>query len=90
MHFLTHEDEQNPDHNLQTDGDAYEGDDGEVEGELWSLNQRCLQLGGVGHQKGHVQHALSGALLVDVVVDIQRGSIVVGHAGCTRSLETRT
>lgn len=70
---LTYEDEQDPDRHLQEEGGANQRDDEGVEGGAGALLQHGLQLGGVGHQQGHVQHALSRALLVGVVVQIQRG-----------------
>lgn len=72
MYFLTYEDEQDPDCDLQAEGDADEGDDGGVEVEVRPLLQHDLQLGSVGHQQSHVQHALGRALLVGVVVHVQR------------------
>lgn len=71
--FLTYEDEQDPDSDLQTEGDADQGDDGGVKGEVWPLLQHGLELGGIGHQQSHIQHALSCALLISIVVYIQRG-----------------
>jgi len=67
---LTDEDEQNAHDDLQAQWDAQQGDERHVEGELWPLLQHGLQLGGVGHQEGHVQHALGRALLVGVVVHV--------------------
>lgn len=42
--FLTYEDKQDPDRDLQTEGDADESDEGGVEGEVSPLFQHCLQL----------------------------------------------
>lgn len=42
VHFLTYEDEQDPDCDLQTEGDADQGDDGGVKGEVWPLIQHGL------------------------------------------------
>lgn len=73
FYCLTNEDEQDPDCHLQKEGGANQRDDGGVEGGAGPLLQHGFQLGGVGHQQGHIQHALSCALLVGVVVQIQRG-----------------
>lgn len=74
FYFLTREDEQDPDCDLQNEGGADEGDGGAVEGGAGPLLQHGFQLGGVCHQQGHIQHALGCALPVGVVIQIQRGA----------------
>lgn len=47
---LHNEDEQDAHGDLQDEGYGDEGDEGGVEGEVWTLLQDGLQLGGVGHE----------------------------------------
>lgn len=59
-------------HNLQEERQADKNDEWDVEGKRRSLLHDGFQLGRIGHQQGNVQHALRGALLICVVVDIHR------------------
>lgn len=69
-HHLTSDDEEDPNEHLEEEGDADEHDEGGVVLEGGSLLQHSLELGDVGHEEGHVQHALGHALLGGVVVDV--------------------
>lgn len=71
---LTADDEENPDHHLEEEGDADEHDEGDVVLEGSPLLQHCLELGDVRHEQRHVQHALRHALLRRVVVDVHRAA----------------
>lgn len=64
------EDEQHAHSNLQREGDGDEDHQGDEEGEARALLNDSLQLGGVGHQQCDVQHALSCALLVGIMVHV--------------------
>lgn len=66
----TEEDEQHAHTNLQHEGDGDEDHQGDEEGEASALLDDSLQLGGVGHQQCNVQHALSCALLVGIMVHV--------------------
>lgn len=69
-HHLTSDDEEDPNEHLEEEGDADEHDEGSIVLEGGSLLQHSLELGDVGHEEGHVQHALGHALLGGVVVDV--------------------
>lgn len=61
-------------HNLQGEWQTDKNDQRDVEGKRRPLLHHGFELGRVGHQQGDVQHALGGALLVGVVVDVD-GSV---------------
>lgn len=65
---LANKDEQQPHHNLQCDGQREQDEEGDVETVMRPHIENGLQLGRVGHQQGHVQHALSCTLLSSVVI----------------------
>lgn len=67
---LTGDDEENPNQHLEEEGDADEHDEGGVVLEGGALLQHSLELGDIGHEECHVQHALGHALLGGVVVDV--------------------
>lgn len=67
---LTRDDEENPNHHLEEEGDADEHDEGGIVLEGGALLQHGFELGDIGHEQGHVQHALGHALLGGIVVDV--------------------
>lgn len=69
---LTRDDKENPNHHLEEEGDADEHDEGGIVLEGCALLQHSFELGDIGHEQGHVQHALCHALLGGVVVDVHR------------------
>lgn len=69
---LTGDDEENPDHHLEEEGDADEHNEGGIVLEGSPLLQHRFELCDVCHEKRHVQHALCHALLRRVVVDVHR------------------
>lgn len=64
-----------------TRGDGDEDHQGDEEGEASALLDDSLQLGGVGHQQCNVQHALSCALLVGIMVHVD-GLVPAQRLGC--------
>lgn len=69
---LTSDDKENPNHDLEEEGDADEHDEGGVVLKGRPLLQHSFELRDVGHEQRHVQHALCHALLGRVVVDVHR------------------
>lgn len=68
------DDEENPDHHLEEEGDADEHDEGDVVLEGSPLLQHRFELRDVRHEQRHIQHALRHALLRRVVVDVHRAA----------------
>lgn len=68
--ILTNDHEEDSDGHLQEQRNADEGDEGGVVVGGRSLLQHRFQPRGVGHEEGHVQHALCHALLGGIVVQV--------------------
>lgn len=68
---LHNEDEQDSDDNLEDDGDGEQRDEHRVEVIGRAVLHDGLELRRVGHEQRDVQHALGGALLGGVVVQVQ-------------------
>lgn len=67
---LTHNNEEDPNGNLEEEGDTDEGSQGGIILEGVTLFQDRLQLRGVGHEERHIQHALRYTLLCGIMVDV--------------------
>lgn len=67
---LTNDHQEDSNDNLQEQGDADEGDEGNIVLRGWPLLQHCLQPHGIGHEESHIQHALCHVLLGGIMVQV--------------------
>lgn len=68
--LLADENKQQPNNDLQCDGQRQQDNEWDVEAVLRPNIEDSLQLGRVGHEQSHVQHTLGRRLLRGVVVHV--------------------